>query len=81
MVYPKSAGLFIRACKGERIAHGVREEGGVKVAAETALFAEIHPLFKVLGLNFIPVYPAAVFIVKNSVAGMKIKLFCAGAKL
>ena len=71
----------MRACKGKRVAHGVREKRGVKVAAEAALLAEIHPLFKVLGLNFIPVYPAAVFIVKNSIAGVKIQLFSTGAKL
>ena len=79
MLYPEFPGLLVGAGKGQRVALGVGEKGGVKVCAQPSCLAEIHPFFEVLGLQFVPVYPR-VFLVKNGVGGVEIDLFGAGAE-
>ena len=77
--YPEFPGLLVGAGKGQRIALGVGEKGGVEVCAQPSCLAEIHPFFEVLRLQLVPVYPR-VFLVKNGVGGMEIDLFGAGAE-
>ena len=81
VVNPEAAGLLIGGGQGEGVALGVGEEGGVEVAAQAPRPAEVHPLLEVLGLQPVPVHPAAVFVVKDGVAGVEIELLHAGAQL
>ena len=78
MLDPEAAGLLVGAGEGQGVALVMGEEGGVEVAAQTPLFAELHPLFKVFGLQLVPVRPAAVVLVKNGVAGVQVHLGLAG---
>ena len=81
MLDPEAAGLLIGRGQGQRVALGVREEGGVEVAAQAALLAEIHPLLEVLGLDLVTIHPAAVLLIEDGVAGMEVHLLGAGAQL
>lgn len=78
---PEGSRFGIGAGKRQGIAHGVREEGGVKIASQTSFLAEINPFFKMLGFDLIAVNPTAVFLVKNGVAGMQIEFLFGGTKL
>ena len=77
--YPEFPGLLVGAGKGQRIALGVGEKGGVEVCAQPSCLAEIHPFFEVLRLQPVPVHPW-VFLVKNGVGGMEVDLFGAGTE-
>ena len=77
--HPEFPGLLVGAGKGQWVALGVGEKGGVKVCAQPSCLAEIHPFFEVLQLQPVPVHPR-VFLVKNGVGGMEIDLFGAGAE-
>ena len=77
MLHPEPTGLLIGAGECQRIALGMREEGGVKIRAETVLFAELHPRGEVPRLQFVPAYPFTGG--KNGVACVEVQLFCAGA--
>ena len=66
VLHPEFPGLFVGAGKGQRVALGVGEKGGVEVCAQPSCLAEIHPLFKVFRLQFVPVYPR-VLLVKNGI--------------
>ena len=79
MFYPEFPSLFVGAGKGQRVALGVGEKGGVEVCTQPSCLAEIYPFFEVLRLQFVPVHPW-VFLVKNGVGGMEIDLFGAGAE-
>ena len=56
------------------------KESGIKVTAKVSLLAKIHPLFEVLRLKLVPVYPSSVLLIKNGVAGVKVKLGLSGAR-
>jgi hypothetical protein len=77
--HPEFPGLLVGTGKGQRVALGMGEKGGVEVCAQPSCLAEIHPFFEVLRLQFVPVYPR-VFLVKNGVGSMEIDLFGAGAE-
>ena len=79
MVDPELTNLRIGRRQRQAVCLGVGEEGGVKVAAQAALLAEVHPFFKVLGLQLVAVCPLTLF--KNGVGGVEIHLLGAGAKL
>ena len=67
--------------EGQRVAHGVGEEGGVEVAAQAARLAEVHPLLEMLGFQLVPVQPSRRFLIENGVAGVQVQLLGAGAQL
>ena len=56
VLHPEFPGLLVGAGKGQRVALGVGEKGGVEVCAQPSCLAEIHPFFEVLRLQFVPVY-------------------------
>ena len=76
---PEPARLLVGGAEGQRVALGMGEEGGVEIAAQAELFAEVYPFPEVLRLQLVPVGPLPIF--KNSVAGMKIQLFRARTQL
>ena len=80
VLYPEFSRFLVCRGKGKGVTLGMGKEGGVKVCSEASLLTEIDPLFKVLGLDLVAVYPAAVFLVENCVAGVKIYLLGAGTK-
>ena len=67
---PELAGFLLRTGQGQRIAFGMGEEGGVKIAAQAAVPAELHPLFEMLRFQLVPVCPFSVL--KNGIAGMQV---------
>ena len=79
MLNPELAGVRIRGRECQRVAFGMGEECRIEICAKVMLFAELHPRRKMLRLQLVAVYPLVGR--KNSIAGMKIELFCAGAEL
>ena len=79
MVDPEFPGGFIGAGQGQRVAHGMAEKGGVKVAAAFVSLTEFHPLGKMHGLQFVSVRPLT--FLEDGIGGVKIHLGSAGNQL
>ena len=78
VLHPELTNLFVGRGQGQRIAHGMGEEGRVEVAAQSALLAEINPLLEVLGFQLIPIHPTAILLVEDGIAGVEIHLHLTG---
>ena len=79
MLNPEAPRLLVGRGKGQRIAFGVGEEGGVEVRAQSPRFAKLHPLGEVPGFQLVPVGPFSVL--EDGVAGVEVQLLLAGAQL
>ncbi len=77
VLYPELSRFLVGRGEGEIVLYlGVGEEGGVKVDTHIALFSELDPLCKMLGLKGISV--SVLAILKNRVAGVEIELLLSG---
>ena len=79
MVNPEFANFLVGRGQSQTVGLGMGEEGGIEVAAQAPLLAEVHLFLEMLGFQLVPIRPLAVL--ENGIAGMEVYFLGAGAQL